>query len=310
MAEEFSKGGQQAWFHDHGHWGGFFHTYDRLQLSGFGDYFDRPRKVHVFIPRDYEISQEHYPVVYCNDGDNIFFADGLYGKSWQAAERLSKMYLREQVRKLIIVAICPNTPNSETQGDRRYEYSHIPEEGGGLEDYSRYLAIGLKPFIDGNYRTRPEQSLMLGSSLGGLAAFYTATQHPRQFPNVAALSPAFWVGLDKQPQDANGLDSAFKLSLQYSALMFAATPVLSNRELRPKIYLDWGLISNGDRGESRSGARLEERARIRGWEMKDLLTKEFGYQENVDLFTIEDPIGKHDEESWGGRLEMILKLFF
>jgi hypothetical protein len=294
MAEEFGKGGQRAWFHDHGHWGGFFHTYDRLQLSGFGEYFDQPRKVHVFIPRDYEISQDRYPVVYCNDGDNIFFADGVFGKSWQVAELLSRMYLRDQVQKLIVVAICPV--------DRTYEYSHVPHDGGGLEDYGRYLAKGLKPFIDDNYRTQTDQSLIVGSSRGGLAAFYAATQHPQQFPQVAALSPAFWLGLDQSASDAGGLDAAFRISLQHSALIFAATPVLMNPKLRPKIYLDWGLIADGD--------RHEERAKIRGREMKQLLTNEFGYQENLNLFTIEDPIGKHDEESWGKRLEMILKIFF
>ena len=38
--------------------------------------------------------------------------------------------------------------------------------------------------------------MILGSSHGGLAAFYTATQYPEQFRCVAALSPSFWVGLD------------------------------------------------------------------------------------------------------------------
>lgn len=294
MAEQFNKGGQQAWFHDHGHWGGFFHTYDQFQLAGFGEYFDQPRKIHVFLPRDYELSGDRLPVVYCNDGDNIFFPDGVFGKCWQVAERISRMYLHNQIQKLIIVAICP--------GDRHYEYSHIPHQGGGLADYSRYLAKGIKPFIDAHYRTQADQTLLIGSSHGGLAAFYTATQHPRQFPQIAALSPSFWLGLDRHPAATNGLDSAFKIALANSALIFAATPVLSNLELRPKIYLDWGLKpdENG----------YEARARSRGQEMKQVLIQEFQYQENINLFTVEDPLGQHHEVSWGARLPMILKLFF
>ena len=54
----------------------------------------------------------------------------------------------------------------------------------------------------------------------------------------------------------------------------------------------------------------EARARLRGQEMRELLIKEFHYQENVNLFTIEDPLGRHDELSWGDRLETILQLFF
>ncbi|WP_041392466.1 hypothetical protein [Pleurocapsa sp. PCC 7327] len=57
MAEQFTKGGQEGWFYDRGYWGGFFHTYDNLQV---GREWDKPRKVHIFLPRNYEISQEHF----------------------------------------------------------------------------------------------------------------------------------------------------------------------------------------------------------------------------------------------------------
>ena len=46
------------------------------------------------------------------------------------------MYLRDELQKVIVVAIC--------SGDRPYEYSHLPEDGNGLGDYSRYLAKGLR----------------------------------------------------------------------------------------------------------------------------------------------------------------------
>ncbi len=295
MAEAFDKGGQAAWFHDHGHWGGFFHTYDRLQLSGFGAHFDAPRKIHVFIPRDYEVSADHYPVLYCNDGDRLFFADGGSDESWQVAELLSQMYLRGELQKIIVVAICP--------GDRPYEYSHLPDQGGGLADYSRYLAKGIKPFIDNNYRTQRDKTLLIGASLGGLAAFFTACQHPRQFPQVAALSPTLWLGLDKNPQQTNQLERAFTLRLQHSALLFELRSTLENPALHPKIYLDWGLQNKPDNHD-------ELLVQKRCQEMRQLLTQEFGYQENVNLFTVEDLLGKHHIPSWRGRLPRILQLFF
>jgi hypothetical protein len=85
MAVAFTKGGQAAWFYDLGHSGGFFHTYDGLQAAAPQD---APRKVHVFLPRDYETSQEHYPVIYMNDGDTAFFPGGAVNKSWHMAEIL------------------------------------------------------------------------------------------------------------------------------------------------------------------------------------------------------------------------------
>ena len=295
MADVFEKGGQNAWFHDHGHWGGFFHTYEAFSLTGFGEHFEKPRKIHVFVPRDYEVSSDHYPVIYCNDGDEIFFNDGEFGQSWQVAERLSQLYLRGELQKIIVVAICP--------GDRPYEYSHLPEQGGGLEDYSRFLAKGLKPFIDDNYRTQRDSTLVLGAADGGLAAFYTACKHPRQFPQVAALSPAFWQGLDQPSNATSDLDRAFKLPLQHSALMFDLSSNLENQDLHPKIYLDWGLQHN-------PANEYESRARIRGQEMRQLLLQSYGYREYENLFVVEDYLGSHSIASWGDRLPHILQLFF
>lgn len=293
MAEAFEKGGQTAWFHDHGHWGGFFHTYDRLQLSGFGEHFAAPRKIHVFIPRDYEISGDHYPVLYCNDGDRLFFADGGDGQHWQMAECLSQMYLRGELPKLIVVALCP--------GDRPYEYSHLPDQGGGLADYSRYLAKGIKPFIDNHYRTQKHKTLLLGASLGGLAALFTACHHPRQFPTVAALSPTLWLGLDKHPPQHTPLDHLFTPRLEHSALVATLRPTLENPALKPTIYLDWGLQTTpGDHDESPVQKRCQE--------MTQLLLQEFGYQENVNLFTVQDFLGQHHIESWRARVPRILQL--
>ncbi|MEC4804725.1 MAG: hypothetical protein SAJ12_03705 [Jaaginema sp. PMC 1079.18] len=74
MAEQFHKGDQTGWYHDPGFWGGYFHTYDSFNVDG------NPRLVHVFLPRNYEVTPEAFPVVYCNDGDTIFFPGGLTAK--------------------------------------------------------------------------------------------------------------------------------------------------------------------------------------------------------------------------------------
>jgi hypothetical protein len=299
MAEKFTKDGQEAWFHDPGYWGGFFHSYNGLTLNN-----STPRQVHIFLPRDYEMSQECYPVLYMNDGDTAFFKGGIYEKSWNMAQLLTRLYLSNQIRKIIVVAICPI--------NRDYEYTHGPvlhREWGGLDDYARYLAHELKPFIDRNYRTlyQGKYTVILGASHGGLASFYTATKYPDQFGNLAALSPSFWVGLDSV-MDAPllNISNSFFGSLNGSALLFNARNTLNNPNKRLKIYLDWGLIREG--GEHNSF--IEERATTRGREMKDLLIHQFGYKQGENLFIVEDPNGDHTEESWANRSENILKLFF
>jgi pimeloyl-ACP methyl ester carboxylesterase len=300
MAEKFTLGGQEAWFHDHGHWGGFFHTYDHLQVGGD---LDRPRKIHVFVPRDYEFSGKSYPVIYMNDGDTSFFPGGAYHKTWNMAQILSRLYVTNRIGKVIVVAVCPL--------NRDYEYTHAPVWGkdwGGLDEYARYLAYNLKGFIDEHYRTipEPEQTLILGASHGGLAAFYTAIKYPSQFRLVAALSPSFWVGLDSVIDFFFVTLSDFFCSLDTSSLFSLAGRTLSNSHQRLKIYLDWGLIRQGGHHNS----FIEERATTRGKEMQSLLINSFGYRQNEDLFVVEDPLGQHTEESWSARLENVLEIFY
>ncbi|MDJ0660157.1 MAG: alpha/beta hydrolase-fold protein [Crocosphaera sp.] len=301
MAEPFTIGGQNGWYHDHGHWAGYFHTYDKFTVV---DEDKKPRTIHVFLPRDYEYSHESYPVIYMNDGDTAFFSGGDYYKSWNMGQILTRLYVTNQIRRVIVVAICPI--------DRNYEYTHAPiKEGnwGGLEEYSNYVASGLKRFIDDNYRTlsNPENSMVLGASHGGLAAFYTGIKHPDKFRCIAALSPSFWVGLDSMI-DPCFLDLSGDLlgSLEYSALIFPGLQTLQDPQLQPKIYLDWGLIREGGYHNS----FIEARATARGREMRDLLIHKFGYRYNENLFVVEDPIGQHSEESWSGRMETVLQNFF
>jgi S-formylglutathione hydrolase FrmB len=302
MVEQFTTGGQQGWLHDRGHWGGYFHTYERFQVGEW----DKPRKIHIFLPRDYDVSQDRYPVIYTNDGNTVFFPGGAYKKTWDLATTISRLYLSDRICRVIVVAVCPL--------NRDYEYTHAPVKGsdwGGLDNYAHYLARSLKSFIDSHYRTihDAEKTLVLGSSHGGLAAFYTATKHPHEFRCVAALSPSFWVGLDMPQEDSINAfadDFSFMGSLNSSALLFEASQTLKDGDRRLKIYLDWGLVREGGFHNS----FIEERATARGREMRDILIKDFGYQENKSLFVVEDPSGEHNEESWSKRVENVLEIFY
>ncbi|MEB3293718.1 MAG: alpha/beta hydrolase-fold protein [Synechococcales bacterium] len=295
MAHQFTKGGQTAWFHDHGHGAGFFHTYDELKVGGWQD---EPRKVHVFLPRDYESSQQRYPVIYMNDGQTAFFPGGAAYKSWQMAEALSHLYHDRTIRPVIVVAIHPL--------NRDREYTHAPvldHACCGLPDYAHYVAHPVKNFIDQHYRTiaDPHHTMIMGSSHGGLTAFYIGTHYADRIGLVAALSSSFWVGLDSRPM---GLP--FVRSLSQSELMQSVRKTLQNSEKRLKIYLDWGLVRSG----GWHNGFIEERATVRGREMQKILINEWGYKIGEDLFVVEDPKGDHTEETWARRLPNILKLFF
>ena len=108
--------------------------------------------------------------------------------------------------------------------------------------------------------------MIVGSSHGGLAAFYMANRRPDAFGFAGALSPSFWVGVD----DAERFPLIIPLPdrvLEGSQLLEAVKETLADASRRPKLYLDWGLVQTGGlHNES-----IEERATARGREMVKLL---------------------------------------
>ena len=135
-----------------------------------------------------------YPVMYMFDGHNVFFdEDATYGKSWGM-----KDYLDRTGKDIIVVAVECNH-----EGNRRLvEYSPISFRNGTLgtirgrgRTYMDWLVYELKPYIDQRLRTLPERenTIICGSSMGGLMALFAATEYNHVFQRAACLSPSVWV---------------------------------------------------------------------------------------------------------------------
>lgn len=156
---------------------------------------EKPRRFYVCLPRDYTRSERRYPVLYMFDGHNVFYdSHATYGKSWGMKE-----YLKRSRLPLIVAAIECNP-----EGERRMnEYApwdyEIPELGPmeGLGKVTMDWITGpMKQFVDSNYRTLPDRdnTLIAGSSMGGLMALYAVTAYNHIFSGAAALSPSLWAG--------------------------------------------------------------------------------------------------------------------
>ncbi len=279
--------GQTAWVHDDQKSAGYFHTYDALvPKSG-----TEAHKVHVFLPRGYSGGGcKRYPVIYMNDGNTSFWPGGSANKTWGVAEVLADAYAKRTVREVIVVAIEPV--------ERNREYTHTPwllgEACCGASVYAAFLADAVVPFVDAAYRTKKGRAdtFVLGSSHGGLSAFYVSTRRPEVFGGAIAMSSSFWVGQDDRVTGSIGGP------LSGSALIAQVGPNLTASN-KPRLYLDWGLVRDG----GFHNAIIEERATVRGREMATLLEgAPYGYVRDRDLFTVEDPKGEHEEISWGRRL--------
>ncbi|MBI4956309.1 MAG: alpha/beta hydrolase [Myxococcales bacterium] len=286
----FVLGGARAWSHDDGLPAGWLHTFDALALGPGAP----PRKVHVFLPRDYAVTGPGYPVLYFHDGHTTFWPGGLGHKSWNVAGVLDELWRARAIPELLVVAVEPL--------DRVLEYTHADwgaaRRFGGVEDYARYLAHELVPFVDACYRTRRgrDHRVVVGSSHGGLAAFYVANRCPDVFGAAGCLSSSFWVGLDAihGGRCPGG-------PLASSALVRGLEATLRDRARRPRLWLDWGLVRDGRRHNDVT----EAAAAARGAEMVALLRDRYGYGPD-ELHAYEDLLGEHDEVSWGRRLPAVL----
>ena len=104
------------------------------------------------------------------------------------------------------------------------EYSpwiNISENAGGKGDeYMKFVAETLKPFMDANYRTKsaPEFNALMGSSMGGLISFYGACEFPNQFGKAGVFSPSFWFALtDEKNYISNNTNNISKVKMYFVA---------------------------------------------------------------------------------------------
>lgn len=164
------------------------------QLSG-----DMPRRAYLYLPDSYEKEPERrYPVMYMFDGHNVFFdEDATYGKSWGM-----NRFMQESGKEMIIAAVECNH-----QGNLRLvEYSpltyHNSEHGklkGKGNVTMNWMVNTFKTYIDSHYRTLPDRknTIIAGSSMGGLMALYGVCAYNHVFQRAACLSPSLWVAPGK-----------------------------------------------------------------------------------------------------------------
>lgn len=150
---------------------------------------NRERRIWVYLPPDYNQSNRRYPVLYMHDGQNLFDQATSFAGEWQVDETLERLF-KEKGFAIIVVGI-------DNGGERRIdEYSPwVNSEygrGGEGDAYVRFIVETLKPYIDSKYRTLPNETGIMGSSLGGLISIYAGFKYPEVFKYVGAMSSAFW----------------------------------------------------------------------------------------------------------------------
>lgn len=221
------------------------------------------RDLLVALPPSYTAGSRHYPVLYMQDGQNLFDPATSHAGDWGLPATLDA--LADQGVEAIVVGI----PNA---GPRRsYEYSPFRDTihggGGGGDRYLAFLVKTVKPLVDRAFRTLPERAhtVIAGSSLGGLISLYALWPHAEVFGAAGVLSPALWF--------------ADRAMLRFAE---RTAPRLPGR-----IYLDVGT-GEGEEAVADAGA------------LREILTRP-GFARCTDLAWVEEEGGGHDEVAWGKR---------
>jgi predicted alpha/beta superfamily hydrolase len=151
---------------------------------------NKTRRIWLYLPPDYQTSSKKYPVLYMQDGQNLFDVNTSFSGEWKVDESLNTLFNNGDYG-CIVVGI------DNGGADRLDEYSPWvnPQYGGGDGDlYTDFIVNTLKPHIDANYRTLPERLYtgIGGSSMGSVIATYGLFEHQDVFSKAISFSPAYW----------------------------------------------------------------------------------------------------------------------
>lgn len=157
---------------------------------------NRFRRIWIYLPEGYAASKKHYPVLYMQDGQNIFDAATAAFGEWGVDECLDSL-VRSGKPACLVVGIDNGTQRLNEYNP--YEFQNFGK--GEADQYLAFITETLKPFIDKQYRTLTgkENTLIAGSSMGALLAYYAMLKQPGIFGKAGIFSPSFWTAPGIKP---------------------------------------------------------------------------------------------------------------
>lgn len=264
-------------------------TYRGIDMPGLGR-----RRIDVWVPQEYSSSpNKHYPVLYMQDGQNLFKAKPRIGKGWEVPTNVQSLSQSGKIYAPIVVGITstlnrmgdymPQKP-MQSEAALRYLEDHLRQINfgmpGGLRSdiYLRWLVEKVKPLIDEKYRTLtdPQNTVLMGSSMGGLISLYGLCEYPDVFGGAGCLSTHWPIGGDY-------LLEWFSENLPKPGLH--------------KLYFD-----HGDQDLDQAYGP---------WQKKmDAIIEATGYSAGKDWLSLIFEGQGHAERFWAGRLQIPLEFFF
>jgi predicted alpha/beta superfamily hydrolase len=160
--------------------------------------FRNTRMLRVWLPPRYDAPENgnrHYPVLYLNDGQNLFDrATAFAGVEWQADETADRLIRQEVIPPLMVIGI-DNAQSDRIKEFLPYRSFHPPVLRPLGKRYPSFLMDEVMPFVYERYRIArgPENTGLGGSSLGALISLYTVTERAGVFGRLLLESPSLFI---------------------------------------------------------------------------------------------------------------------
>ena len=240
------------------------------------------RDLLVYLPPSYGRSDDSYPVLYFQDGQNLFDQETSFAGEWQVDETMERMS-REGVEAIIV-----GIPHAEE--DRLIEYNPFRNSKNGLgrgRDYLDFILQTVKPLIDANFRTLagPRFTGIVGSSMGGLISLYAFFHQRQAFGFVGAMSP----------------------SVRYAKCQIFDY-VLQAPFVGGRIYLDVGTREHSQKAIWLANVAYSRRYYGSVRRMHRILVKK-GYRPRKEILYVEEKWARHEEDAWARRLPGLIRFF-
>ncbi len=270
----------------------------RLRLAPFSSAHAEPRPIDIWLPGAYAAEPERrFPVLYMHDGQNLFTPSlAVTGDAWDIDVALERLVAEGEARPAIVVAVwhtearwreympqaALETPRGRAILERARE---APTEANAwlrdaplADGYLRMVVEELKPAIDARYRTLPgpEDTVVMGSSMGGLISLYAVCRYPELFGGAGCLS-THWPAAEGAVVD----------------WLEGALPAPG----RHRFYFD-----HGSRGLDADYAPYQQRV--------DALLAHAGYRAGQDVLSLTFPGAEHNEAAWRARVARPLRFLF
>ena len=212
-----------------------------------------PMTVWIWLPPGYDAHRAaRYPVLYMHDGQNLFDRKlTKFDQEWGMDEAIPRMVAQGDLRAWIVVGIQSPRSRYDTlfparllpflspafQERVRTLDSGDPKGPNASAAYLDFLVHRVKPRVDATVRTLPgrDDTAVMGSSMGGLMAFYAMAEYPAVFGQAACLSMHVALG----DPTAKGVDHAALAG----EVTDAFRRYLATSRMRPatnRLYIDHG----------------------------------------------------------------------